>query len=186
MSTECSKSIRKMYAWEIDEFGLIFGESLDFSRVRIVECTRWPDTFDRIGRRLKGMSPPKENEHNAVTLGNRCFFPIKLPQILVAITDPESYKLDWLAHELTHVWQFQHQGWLYLWRALRAQFRDKQFAYNYEGEEGLKKSRKKSKIFKQFNPEQQGNIVQDYYRRIRKNLDTSAWDPYIEELKKTV
>ncbi|HSF83873.1 MAG TPA: hypothetical protein VLA49_21770 [Anaerolineales bacterium] len=186
MSNECQKFTRGMHPWEIEEFEPIFGNTLDYQRVRIVECTSWPNALDRLGRRLKGMPPPKENEHNAVTLGNTCYFPVRLPEELVPHGTAESYKIDWLVHELTHVWQFQQQGWLYLWRAVRAQLRDKAQAYDYGGEDGLIKSRKKNKIFKQFNPEQQGNIVQAYYVRKRAGKDTSSWQPFIDDLKKIV
>lgn len=186
MSNECKKFKRKMYSWEKDEFKPIFGESLDYEKVEIVECTPWPDALNKLGLKLKGLPPPKENEHNAVTIGNTCYFPIRLPEQLVQHGAPESYKHDWLVHELTHAWQFQHLGWLYLWKAVVAQLREKDKAYDYGGEEGLKKSRKNKKIFKQFNPEQQGNIVQAYYVRKRAGKDISSWQPYIDDLKAAV
>ena len=186
MSPECKKFSRKLYKWEIKEFEPIFGKTLNYDKVKIVECTSWPDKIDRLGRRLKRMPPPKETDHNAVTIGNTCYFPVRLPEELVPPGHPESYKLDWLVHELTHTWQYQHQSWLYLWRAIRAQLRDKDQAYDYGGEEGLKKSRKKNKLFKQFNPEQQGNIVQAYYVRKRAQKDIEAWQPFIDQLNEHV
>ena len=186
MSNDFQKLVRGMYPWEIEEFMPIFGNTLTYDRVRIFECTSWPDAIDRLGRKLKRMPPPKENEHNAVTLGNKCYFPVRLPEGLVPHGAPDSYKIDWLVHELTHVWQYQHQSWLYLWRAIVAQLRDKDQAYDYGGEDGLIKSRKKSKNFKQFNPEQQGNIVQAYYVRKRAGQDVSSWQPYIDDIKQVI
>jgi hypothetical protein len=124
-------------------------------------------------------------EHNAITLGNHCFFPVEMPQTLLPITDTMSYKHDWLAHELTHAWQYQHQGWLYLFRALSAQFREKAKAYDFGGEDGLEKSMKKGISFKKFNPEQQGNIAQTYYDRKRRGLNVSAWEPFIDDIRRT-
>ena len=66
---------------------------------------------------------------------------------------------------------------------MRAQFKERDQAYDFGGESGLVKSRQKSVSFKKFNPEQQGNIVQSYYLRKRGNQDVSAWEPFIDELK---
>ena len=132
------------------------------------------------------MDPPGEDSHNAITLGNHCFFPVALPKSPPPDGDPQSYKLDWLVHELTHAWQYQKMGWIYLYKALRAQLRDKAQAYDFGGEKGLLKSRSKQIPFKKFNPEQQGNITQEYYVRLRAGEDTSAWDPFIEEIHKTL
>lgn len=185
MGDDCKKLVRTPYQWEIDEFGPVFGDTLDFSRARIHECTTWPDAMDRLGRFLKRMPPPGEREHNALTLGNHCYFPVRLLETLPPPGDKEDYKLDWLVHELTHVWQYQHIGWSYLFKALWAQFRQKARAYDFGGKEGLLKSREKEIPFKDFNPEQQGNITQTFYKRLRKGQDVSAWKPYIEELQKS-
>lgn len=63
-----------------------------------------------------------------------------------------------MAHELTHVWQYQKFGSVYLLKALQAQHSHE--GYNYGGEEGL--TEKAS--FLHFNMEQQGDIVEDFYR----------------------
>ena len=186
MSTDCPKRKRILHPWEAGEFGLVFGASLKYDRVRIHEFTALPDRIDRLGRRLRGMEPPGENEHNAITVGDHCIFPVRLPESLPAAGDPDNYKLGWLIHELTHVWQYQHIGWRYLTKALIAQFRDKDQAYDYGGEAGLLKSRQEDKRFMQFNPEQQGNIVQDYFVRKRANLDVNAWQPYIDDLQSMI
>ena len=79
MDEECIKKKRRLYVWEIEEFSPIFGNSLNYYAVWIHECTSWPDLADRIGRRLKRMPPPGERDHNAITLGNHCYFPVTLP-----------------------------------------------------------------------------------------------------------
>lgn len=186
MAGKVEKLVRGLYAWEVEEFTPVFGVSLNYDRVRIHEGSTWPDAIDRIGRRLKGLDAPGEESHNAVTLGNHCYFPVSLPKTPLPVGDPQSYKLDWLVHELTHAWQYQQMGWSYLVKALRAQFRDKERAYDFGGEDGLLKSRKKQIAFKGFNPEQQGNITQAFYVRLRAGRDTSAWDPFIEEIHKSV
>jgi len=175
--------VRGLYSWEIEEFRSIFGFRLDYQRIRIHEGASWPDWTDRIGRKIKRLPPPGPMDHNAITLGNHCFFPVELPDHLVPVDDPMSYKLDWLVHELTHCWQYQQIGWRYLIKALSAQFREKEKAYDYGGEKGLLKSREKGQMFKDFNPEQQGNITQAYYYRTRNSKDVSAWAQYIREVK---
>jgi hypothetical protein len=173
---------RRLFAWEIEEFRPVFANSLRYEEVRIHELTPFPDRMDHLGRRIKRMPKPGPNSHNAITLGNHCYFPVKLPPNRLQIGHPQSYMLDWLVHELTHAWQYQHEGWQYLWNAIRAQLRDKEKAYDYGGEAGLIEARAQGKSFYDFNPEQQGNITQEYYRRLRNSRDRSVFEPFIEEL----
>ena len=182
MEVKIRRFTRGLYSWEIEEFRSVFGNRLDYLRVRIHEGVSWPDWADRIGRKIKGLPAPGPMDHNAITLGNHCFFPVNLPNQPLPVDDAMSYQLDWLVHELTHCWQYQHMGWNYLIKALNAQFRDKERAYDYGGEKGLLKSREKGQLFKDFNPEQQGNITQAYYYRSRHGMNVDAWAPYIKEL----
>jgi hypothetical protein len=184
MEEHCKRSVRGLYAWEIEEYTAIFGDSLQYERVRIHECNPWPDRIDRLGRKLKGLPTPKEGEHNAITLGNHLVFPLQMPREKLPLSDRQAYKHRWMAHELTHAWQFQQNGWIYLFKALAAQFQEKEKAYDFEGESGLMKSRDNHKLFKDFNPEQQGNIVESYYDRQAKGMDVRAWTPYIEDIKR--
>lgn len=86
-----------------------------------------------------------------------------------------------IAHELTHVWQYQKFGGVYLFKALQAQHTHE--GYNYGGEAGL--TEKGS--FLNFNMEQQGDIMEDYYRL--KNGLKAQWlkqpdDLALEKLRK--
>ncbi len=65
-------------------------------------------------------------------------------------------------HELVHIWQYQHLGSLYIPRALRAQFSEE--GYNYGGMSSLLLALREGRKFSQFNLEQQGDIVADYFR----------------------
>ncbi len=65
-------------------------------------------------------------------------------------------------HELIHIWQYQKFGSVYLVRALLAQYSEKK--YNYGGIAAIKKAIAKRWNLQNFNYEQQGDIVQDYYR----------------------
>jgi len=183
MDTPCKPSIRPMYAWEIQEARRVFGSSLRYEQVRIHECATWPNTINRIGTRLKGMEYVEV--HNAITLGNHCYFPIKLLEMPAPLGHPEHYKIGWLIHELTHAWQYQHIGLRYLTRALAAQFKYKELAYEYGGAEGLTQRRQEGWSFHNYNPEQQGNITQGFYYRKRKGWDLTAWEPYIADVHST-
>jgi len=67
-----------------------------------------------------------------------------------------------LIHELIHVWQYEQMGAVYIPRALRAQFSNA--GYNYGGAERLQHALEQGLSFQDFNLEQQGDIVADYYR----------------------
>jgi hypothetical protein len=178
----CKPSVRPMYDWEIQEARKVFANGLNYEHVRIHECRTWTNALDRLGRKLKGMPPEEVN--NAVTLGNHCYFPVKLLDQFVPVGHPENYKLSWLIHELTHAWQFQHMGWRYLYLALSAQIRQKGAAYDFDGEDGLKKRRREAWTLQKFNLEQQGDIARTYYDRVCRGIDVSAWQPFIDEFQK--
>lgn len=66
-----------------------------------------------------------------------------------------------LIHELTHVWQYQHMGAIYMPRAIHAQGTPE--GYNYGGIAELRKRQKAGQGISSFNLEQQGEITGDYY-----------------------
>ena len=67
-----------------------------------------------------------------------------------------------LIHELVHVWQYQKMGIVYIPRALRAQRSPE--GYDYGGARGLEAAHQAGHSLHDFNPEQQADIVSDYYR----------------------
>ena len=181
MSAPCKHRIRQLYNWEIQEARLVFGNKLKYERVRVHECASLPDIVNRFGTRLKGLK--YTGKPNAITLGNHCYFPIKLQAHQNSIAISDLGKIGWLIHELCHIWQFQHMGWRYLILALEVQLRLKGEAYNFGGEQGLTTRHKQGWRLKDFNLEQQGDIVRSYYERLRGELDTSAWLPFIVEIQ---
>lgn len=73
-----------------------------------------------------------------------------------SLTDPR------LIHELIHVWQYQHLGSVYIPRALWAQHAGG--GYDYGGEARLCAVYKKGGSLLDFNYEQMGEVVADYFR----------------------
>jgi len=65
---------------------------------------------------------------------------------------------DIFIHELMHIWQYQKMGIRYIPKALFAQHTS--MGYNYGGLPALQKHN----TFKDFNLEQQADIVSDYFR----------------------
>jgi len=92
----------------------------------------------------------------------------------------------WLIHELTHAWQYQHgvsvvkTGWYAMttWIGINT--------YDYEKEKGLLEAQKAGKKFTDFNTEQQGDIVRDYYYRLKSGLNTAAWQPFVTQVQGTL
>lgn len=64
-------------------------------------------------------------------------------------------------HEMVHVWQFQRLGSVYIPRALWAQRTPE--GYDYGGIAALQNAARQGKTLADFNYEQQGDIVADYF-----------------------
>ncbi len=161
-------SVRPLYEYEIGEARRVFGEALRYERVRVHENNGWTDALDRLGRRLKGLPPMGPQDHNAVTLGYNCFFPVTLPASLIPVGQPLDYCMPWLIHELTHAWQFEKMGWGYVVRALSAQLNLKGAAYDFGPFDQLVTRRSQGATLTDFNPEQQGHITRAYYEALRR------------------
>lgn len=69
-----------------------------------------------------------------------------------------------LVHELTHVWQYEKSGAIYMAQAVHAQMQRGKGAYNYGGPAGLQAARAKAQGLTSFNREEQAQIVEDFYR----------------------
>ena len=90
--------------------------------------------------------------------------------------------MGWLIHELTHQWQYQHIGIRYLIEAILAPT----YVYAPPGQspnEALKELSQAGKHFKDFNREQQADILRDYYDNLKRSQDVSGWDLYLQEVR---
>ena len=151
---------------ETNAGGLVLGlGSIRYPSVRVAE-----------GRILRLIF--KLNGRRAFTL----FHTINLP----ATGSHSRGNLDLLVHEMVHVYQFELVGSIYIWQALRAQ---KQEGYGYGGWEQLAEDRKSGNRLNDYNREQQGQIVQDYYNVVlaanlpAESLVRQAYEPFIADLQ---
>jgi len=89
------------------------------------------------------------------------------------LDEPTHLKL--MMHEFTHLWQYQHgvSVGLTAYYALLGN-------YNFGD---LREARKNGKKFFSFNTEQQGDICQAYWVALTSGADTSAFDPYIAQVR---
>jgi hypothetical protein len=110
----------------------VFGTSLAYERVRI-------DARARVMCRRRGMAYVAFNVINAWGALSPAHF----------------------IHELTHIWQYQHVGAVYIPRALHAQRTE--MGYNYGGPAVLQKAAAAGKSLLDFNYEQQADVVADYF-----------------------
>ncbi len=89
-------------------------------------------------------------------------------------------KVEIVVHEIVHVYQYERAGSRYLAEAILAQ---REEGYGYGGVEGLVDAIRKGKQIANFNREQQAQIVQDYVAASRMHADTSAYEPFIRQLR---
>lgn len=156
---------RSLTEREVREARLVFADALDYRRVMVVENWPW---VQRIVRR-----------EVAICLGNWTLFPRTLDTRTVR-------DMNWLVHEMTHAWQFQRRGWIYLFEAVWAQLKlGTSAAYNYGGEEGLRSQRASGATIQNFNPEQQGAIAQHYYQLLKTGKSVEAWKPFVEDIRRS-
>jgi hypothetical protein len=123
---------RPLSKFEIEHCKLIFGQQIDWYRVRIDH---------------HAFAGPKQLKIAYVSFYTiNCWGDLSLPTLI---------------HEVTHIWQFEHFGSLYIPLALQAQMSVP--SYNYGGVNQLCHL-KDEKFHVAFNFEQQADIVEDYYR----------------------
>ncbi len=123
---------RPLEDWEISLAKTVFGNSIDYSKVRV-------DNYAFIGPKQYRFAYVGFNTLNA-------WGPMRNSLFL---------------HEMTHVYQYQKMGAVYIYDALAAQHSES--GYNYGGAAELQRQLVSGKRFSDFNLEQQGDIVSDYF-----------------------
>lgn len=99
---------------------------------------------------------------------------------VINVPDGDTIPTSVMVHELMHTYQYEKYGWDYIRKAIIAQNTD---GYDYGGPDGLEQAWADGKHFADFNVEQQGQIVQDYYELLENGGDTSPYAPYIQEVQ---
>ncbi|MGB9928054.1 MAG: hypothetical protein ACPK85_06560 [Methanosarcina sp.] len=147
---------RKLTLLEEQEARKVFGDSINYSKVRIDESS----LISWLGARINKCS----------CMGVTTFYTINFNRkIKTAIGNSD---MKWLIHELTHVAQMEHAGSKYFIEAIYAQ---KTMGYKYVlGEK---------KRLKHYNREQQASIIADFYSMFHSGKSTQAFEGYIAELK---
>lgn len=150
---------RSMTEWEIGQARRVFGSAIDYSRVTIADGSLSARAASAGGY--------------ARTIGNVVSFPTGA-----------SRNMGLMIHELTHVWQYQTTGWTYAPKALWAQVTEG-YSYAETGkttEQSLLDARAAGRRLTDYNNEQQGDILADYFRRLRSGLSVAAWEPFVLDI----
>lgn len=157
VSTERNRSLTE---YEIRQARRVFKDAIKYNDVTIAEGS--------ISAKIGSVGG------YARTIGNTIYFPAGSTRSMAL-----------MIHELTHVWQYQTTGWTYAPKALWAQVAEG-YSYTPEGktaDDALNEARAAGKTLTDFNKEQQGDILADYFRRLQKGSDTKAFDPFVNDVK---
>jgi len=150
---------RPMTEWEIRQARRVFGDALDYTKVEIQDGS--------IEGKLVSVGG------YARTVGNTIHFP-----------SGGSKHMAFMVHELTHVWQYQKKGWTYAPKCLWAQVTGG-YSYTSGGkskDDSLKDARSAGKTLTDFNLEQQGDILSDYYNLLQQGSDVAAYTPFVGDV----
>jgi hypothetical protein len=151
---------RSMTEWEIRQAKRVFGNAINYGSVTIADGS--------VSSKIASVGG------YARTIGNVINFPTG-----------SSRSMAFMIHELTHVWQYQKTGVSYIAKALWAQVTEG-YSYSTDGksaEDSLKDARAAGKTLYDYNLEQQGDIMSDYYGRLQRGEDASAWQSFIDDVK---
>ncbi|MBF2028325.1 MAG: S8 family serine peptidase [Oscillatoriales cyanobacterium C42_A2020_001] len=121
---------------ELEVARSVFGNSINYNLVRV-------DDYAIIGPSFSGRAYTSFHTINAAKLKS-----------------DGTFDDGTLVHELTHVWQYEQDGAIYIPDAIHAQSTE---GYEYGGLAGLQYRRSLGQGLTSFNREQQGAILEDYY-----------------------
>ncbi|AJX30285.1 type VI secretion system Vgr family protein [Burkholderia oklahomensis] len=133
---------RALTEGEIEMAKTVFQDSIDYSAVRVHKGSYFWFNL--------------QSKHTAVTPNDNMYFREEDFEEDFSVVGKEYPKRGWFMHEMTHVWQHQ-RGYAVRWHALSVTIRGDS-AYRYEIEPG--------QVFSDFNMEQQGNLIADYFALI--------------------
>jgi PKD repeat protein len=162
---------RSMTANEIAEAQQVFGNSINYAKVRLADATACTEFVGWI----QGLA----GERRPFTMG-----------YVITITNTGTWNDTILIHELTHVWQYVQDGMDYVMDSIAEQIDQGQDAYDYgydnayDGSGGEEELNESNGNFDDFNVEQQAQIIEHYYvRRYVEGYDPAlyaAWQQYAD------
>ena len=164
---------RELSGGEISEAHKVFGDTIDYGQVRVDEYS----LISTISALFSGGGG----------MGVTLFHTINFNKVITPTAG--SQDMGWLIHEMTHVWQYEHVGSQYLGEAIHAQATTgyqygTSTRYTDDGNGAfLAERRSQGATFASFNREQQGDITEHYYLRRTNGLDTTDWQPYIDDVQ---
>jgi phage-related protein len=156
---------RKLRTEEKDDAKLVYKATVPLNDVQIFE-----------GSFVSGMSDWFRDEAVAVTTMRI----IHLPDNFDTTTKANRHTL---IHELGHVWQGENTGPYYMGHSLFSQGTQGQAAYDYGGTSALTANTTAGGKLDNFNPEQQAQIMADYFQAKKDGTTTTPYDPYIAEVQ---
>lgn len=139
---------RPLSALEVQEARRVFGDSLDYWRIRLDEWS----LVAHYGASSYRKRFKRAAKHMAMTIYSTIQFSRRLE------TSPGSPDMAWLIHELVHTAQCEHTGGGFMLESLVAQGKA---GYDYGGPAALA-----GRNLRDFNREQQGDIARDFYLAI--------------------
>jgi len=103
---------------------------------------------------------------SARTIGNTIHMPDET--FVKGTMEIDSDHSDMLVHEMTHVWQYQHEGWTYAPAALWAQLK------RWGNSEDWRPAARKRRPWKSLDPETQAEAVEAYNAALRRAISGNA------------
>jgi hypothetical protein len=91
--------------------------------------------------------------------------------------------LSILIHELTHVYQYEQVGSRYLGEAIYMLVKTRRRCYDYGSIQGLRDAHAAGRQYRDFNREQQAQIVQDYFALRHRGGDVAAHELFIAQMR---
>lgn len=154
---------RRLLKIEESEARRVFGNSIDYSKVRIEANS------------LMTLGGYARTPFDTIYLPPDIYWKLTLDSMQNKI--PED--MDLLIHELTHVWQTQHG--ISTVEKIRQAIKGN---YDYGGSSNLEAKRRVGKTITDFNTEQQGDIAEDYYKLIAGTKNIQSIQDFVSFLKK--
>jgi hypothetical protein len=167
-------ALRELTANERSAGVSVYEDTIPFDEIRVYE-----------GSFVSGLSELFRDKASAVTTMRIIHIPSGFD-----FDDPNAetkrQRRHTMIHEMGHVWQGQNTGPYYISHSLFDQATMGQAAYDYKmgaasEEQSLIDHRAQG--LSVFNPEQQAQIIADFYDRREHSDDTTAWQPYIDEVR---